>query len=111
MLEKVEEDNEKQVEYAQIQHISFIICYFYFVSLSSIMLVHKYFIVPFQESKKEETNKTNKNWKLKIGFRREESAVGDTNGWDIIFITVTSKGAVLLISYDAWCSEEMCVLL
>lgn len=80
MLEKVEEDNEKQVEYAQIQHISFIICYFYFVSLSSIMLVHKYFIVPFQESKKEETNKTNKNWKLKIGFRREESAVGDTNG-------------------------------
>lgn len=60
----------------------------------------------FQESKKEETNKTNKSWKLKIGsLRREESAVRNTNGWDIIFITVTSKGAVLLISYDARCSE------
>lgn len=69
-------------------------------------------IVSFQESKKEENHKTYKNWLYKIGsLRRDESAAKDLKRWDIVFISVTSNAAETLISHDAWCSEEMCVLL
>lgn len=74
-------------------------------------LIKLHFIVSFQESEKEETTKSHRNWKLKFGSWTKDSSLKYSNGWDIAFIAVTSEGAVLLISYDAWCSEEMCVLL